>query len=115
MRLPGDRDQRGQWCGDEGQTDLARETLHDDERERQYEAGKGKGWSEARQRRGACLLREAGKRGRMSSNPEQQGDHDPGNGRSYAARERQRRDGGCAEVERDGNEVGDRNHVIALI
>jgi hypothetical protein len=51
----------------------------------------------------------------MSSNAQQEEDNDRDNGRLYAARKGQRRYCGGAEVKADGNGVGDRNHVIALI
>jgi hypothetical protein len=43
-------------------------------------------------------------------NAEQEGDYDAANRRLYAPGKRQRRDGGGADVKRDGNEVGDRDH-----
>jgi hypothetical protein len=46
----------------------------------------------------------------MSSDTEQQGGDNPDDWCPYATRKRQRRDRCGAEVERDGNEVGDRNH-----
>jgi hypothetical protein len=51
----------------------------------------------------------------MSSNAQQERDHYGDDGRLHATRERQRRYCGGAEVKADGNEVGDRNHLIALI
>jgi hypothetical protein len=49
----------------------------------------------------------------MCSNSEQERDYNAGDGCPYAARKRQRGDGRGAEIKRDGNEVGDRNHLIA--
>jgi hypothetical protein len=49
----------------------------------------------------------------VRSDSEQERYYDTADGRLYAARKWQRGDGGSAEVKRDGNEVGDRNHLIA--
>jgi hypothetical protein len=51
----------------------------------------------------------------MGSDAQEQDDDDGDNGRLHATREGQRRDSGGAYVKRDGYEVGDRNHLIALI
>ena len=49
-------------------------------------------------------------RGGVRANAEQERDHDAANGRLYATRKRQRRHSGGADVKRNGNEVGDRDH-----
>jgi hypothetical protein len=49
----------------------------------------------------------------MRSNSEQERDYNATDGCLYAARKRQRGNSGSAEIKRDGNEVGDRNHLIA--
>jgi hypothetical protein len=51
----------------------------------------------------------------MSSNAQQEQDDHCDNRRLHAARKGQRRYCCGAEVKADGNEVGDRNHLIALI
>jgi hypothetical protein len=51
----------------------------------------------------------------VGSNPEQQSDDDTTYRRLHATRKWQRRDSGSAEVKRDGDEMGDRYHLIALI
>jgi hypothetical protein len=48
-------------------------------------------------------------------NAEQKDYHDTADRRLYASGKRQRRDSGGADVKRDGNEVGDRDHVDRLI
>jgi hypothetical protein len=61
------------------------------------------------------LFGEAGKSGRMSPYAEQEQEHYGDDRRLHATRKGQRRYCGGAEVKADGNEVGDRNHLIALI
>jgi hypothetical protein len=113
--IAGHGNERGERCCDEGQTHLACQALNDYEGECQHEPCERKRWPKTRERRRAGLFREAGKRGRMSSNAQQQEDDDRDNWRLYATRKGQRRYCCGAEVKADGNELGDRNHLIALI
>ena len=97
-------------AGDERQTDFAREAFDDDQGNRQHQAGEREAGSKPGQGGGPRLFGQAGKRRRMSSDTEQQCGHNRYHRCLYATRKRQRRDRCGAEVERDGNEVGDRNH-----
>jgi hypothetical protein len=49
----------------------------------------------------------------VGSNPEEKSNDDTSHGRLHATRKGQRRDGSRGEVKRDGNEVCDRDHLIA--
>jgi len=49
----------------------------------------------------------------VGSNSEQEHDDHAPNRRLHATRKGQRRDSSRGEVKRDGNEVGDRYHLIA--
>jgi hypothetical protein len=49
----------------------------------------------------------------VGSNPEQQSNDDATYRRLHTTRKGQCGDGRCAEVKRDGEEVGDRYHLIA--
>jgi hypothetical protein len=49
----------------------------------------------------------------MRPKSEQERDYNATDGCLYAARKWQRGNGGSGEIKRDGNEVGDRNHLIA--
>jgi hypothetical protein len=49
----------------------------------------------------------------MRPNSEQEGDYNASDRSLYATRKRQRGNCRSAEIKRDGNEVGDRNHLIA--
>jgi hypothetical protein len=106
-------DERGYRCRHEREADLARETLNDDERDDKDETGERQPWSKSGERCRAGLPREARERGGVGSNSEQEHDDDAPYGRLHTTRKGQRRDGGRGEVKRDGNEVGDRYHLIA--
>jgi hypothetical protein len=111
--IAGHRHKRGDGRRDECEAHLARETLNHHEREREKESGKRETWAESGQGRCTGLTAEARQCRGMGSNSEQEQDHNATDRRLYAARKRQRGDGGSAEVKSDGNEVGDRNHLIA--
>jgi hypothetical protein len=106
-------DKSGYRGRNEGEADLTREALHDDEGEGENETGEGQPWPKSGQRCRTGLPGQSGERGRVSPNSEKKGDNDATDGRLDATRERKRSDSGGREVKRDGKELGDRNHLIA--
>jgi hypothetical protein len=111
--IAGHGHKRGDRRRDQCETHFARETLDDYERKREEESGERETGTKSSQRRSTGLTAEARQCGGMRSNSEQERDNNATNGCLYAARKRQRGDGGSTEIKRDGNEVGDRNHLIA--